>query len=69
MRDPPTEPAQLFFVLLTPEENAITHLSQLAEIARLLSDSTRIEAIAEARSARELEDAINVRPGRARLTP
>lgn len=46
-------PAHLVFVVLTPEEPPQEHLRQLAQVARLVSDPSRVRALREARSVEE----------------
>jgi mannitol/fructose-specific phosphotransferase system IIA component (Ntr-type) len=57
------EPAHLIFILLSPQEDAGKHLSQLAEIARLASDSERVRMLVGACSAEDLQDAVRTGVG------
>jgi Kef-type K+ transport system membrane component KefB/mannitol/fructose-specific phosphotransferase system IIA component (Ntr-type)/nucleotide-binding universal stress UspA family protein len=47
-------PAHLVFIVLTPEEPPQEHLRQLAEVARLVSDPSRVATLREARSQQDV---------------
>ena len=51
-------PAQLFFLLMAPENSASTHLKALARISRLLKDRVFREELLEADSQGDLFDII-----------
>ncbi len=42
-----TEPARLIFVVLTPEDQPLEHLTRLAEIVRIAADPDRVRALIE----------------------
>jgi PTS system nitrogen regulatory IIA component len=51
-------PAQLFFLLMAPENSASTHLKALARISRLLKDRAFREELLDANSQEDLFDII-----------
>jgi nucleotide-binding universal stress UspA family protein len=56
-------PARVVFLLLSPAEEPAAHLASLAEVARLVADRARIDAIAEAESAEAMVRALVLQPG------
>ena len=48
------KPAQLFFLLIAPEDTAGAHLKILAQISRLMKDSALRKRLMEARSREEI---------------
>jgi len=49
------EPAQLIFVVLTPEDQPQEHLTRLAEIIRLVADEDRVRSLIAAESPEEMQ--------------